>query len=550
MVWCSGCTQFSCGVLGSRGANATTVALLALTFYLLHPEAKQNTFCFINKKQIMNSSFRGSRDDSSRKDRITFTSGGKKVGGSFSSVGGSARGPKSFQRGAGRPSFGSRPSFGGDRAPRGDRPSFADRAPRGDRPSFGDRPRYEGSKPRFERGDRPSFGSDRAPRGDRPSFGGGRGGRGNRARTYFDVSQYINRNPVQVKEEKAVVTHAFADFGLDKKLVSIVVDELKYTEPSPIQDQIIPLIMKGQDVIGLSNTGTGKTAAFLLPLINETLQNPKMQTLILAPTRELATQIQDELRKLTPRMGVFSTVCVGGMPIRRQISSLSKRNQFIVGTPGRILDLIEHGHIYTERLTHVVLDEADRMLDMGFINDMRKILADIPAEHQTLFFSATMSKEVERLVNDFLRNPVTISVVKRDTAASIAQDVVPHGHHDKFDTLVNLLKDEEKFPRVIIFGEMKHSVERLSNALDDIGIKATSIHGNKSQQQRDRALKAFKSGQVRVLCATDVAARGIHVDNVSHVINYDLPATQEDYVHRIGRTGRAGKGGMAQRTRT
>src|SRR3989344_641557 len=228
MVWCSGCTQFSCGVLGSRGANATTVALLALTFYLLHPEAKQNTFCFINKKQIMNSSFRGSRDDSSRKDRITFTSGGKKVGGSFSSVGGSARGPKSFQRGAGRPSFGSRPSFGGDRAPRGDRPSFADRAPRGDRPSFG------GARPRFDRGGRGGFdrGSRGGDRGGRPSFGGGRGGRGNRARTYFAVSQYINRNPVQVKEEKAVVTHAFADFGLDKKLVSIVVDELKYTEPS------------------------------------------------------------------------------------------------------------------------------------------------------------------------------------------------------------------------------------------------------------------------------------------------------------------------------
>ncbi len=526
----------------------------------------------------MNSSFRGSRDSSSRGDRITFTSGGKKVGGSFSSVGAGARGPKSFGHGAGRPSF-------NDRAPRGDRPSFGsdrDRAPRGDRPAFGDRPRYEGSKPRFERGDRPSFGGG-APRGDRPSFGGdrprfdrgdrpsfsggrggfdrgsrsgdrggrpsfsgGRGGRGgSRARTYFDVSQYINRNPVAVKEEKAVVTHAFQDFGLNEKLVTIVTDELKYTEPSPIQDQIIPLIMNGQDVIGLSNTGTGKTAAFLLPLIDETLNNPKMQTLILAPTRELATQIQDELRKLTPRMGVFSTVCVGGMPIRRQISQLSKRNHFIVGTPGRILDLIEHGHIYTDRLTHVVLDEADRMLDMGFINDMRKILAGIPEDHQTLFFSATMSKEVERLVNDFLRNPVTISVVKRDTAASIAQDVVPHGHHDKFETLVNLLKDEEKFPRVIIFGEMKHSVERLSNALDDIGIKSTSIHGNKSQQQRDRALKAFKSGQVRILCATDVAARGIHVDNVSHVINYDLPATQEDYVHRIGRTGRAGKGGMA-----
>src|SRR3989344_3080773 len=487
----------------------------------------------------MKSSFSGSRDNSSRGDRIVFTRGGKKVDGSFSSVGaGASRGGKTFGRGAGRPSFGDRPSFNKDRGPRGDRPSFG-----GDRPRFGgDR---DGAKPRFERGDRPSFG-DRAPRGARPSFGGGRGGRGgSRARTYFDVSQYINRNPLQVKEEKAAVTHTFEDFGLDNKIVDIVTKGLGYTEPSPIQDQIIPHIMEGRDVIGLANTGTGKTAAFLLPLIHATLADQNMKTLILAPTRELATQIQEELHKLTPRMGIFSTVCVGGMPIRRQISQLSKRNQFIVGTPGRILDLIEHGHIYTDRLTHVVLDEADRMLDMGFINDMRKILSGVPEGHQTLFFSATMSKEVERLVHDFPKEPVTVSVVKRDTAATIAQDVVPHGHHDKFETLVKLLEDKETFARVIIFGEMKHSVERLSNALDDAGIRSTSILGNKSQGQRDRALKAFKSGQVRILCATDVAARGIHVDGVTHVINYDLPSTQDDYVHRIGRTGRAGKGGMA-----
>lgn len=430
---------------------------------------------------------------------------------------------------------GARSSFGG-----ADRGGFNRGGFRG-----GDRGGFRGA----DRGDRPQRGGFSRGGGDRGGFsrGGGRsgGGRGKRVRTYFDVSQYINRNPVKVTEEAAPqVTHQFTDFGLDEKLVHVV-KEIGFTSPSPIQDQIIPHIMQGRDVIGLSNTGTGKTAAFLLPLITRTLADKNHKTLILAPTRELALQIQEEIRKLTPRMGIFSTVCVGGAPIRMQIRQLSKMNQFIVGTPGRVLDLINQGHIYTDRLTTIVLDEADRMLDMGFIHDMRKILEGVPADRHTLFFSATMSKEIERLVHDFLNNPVTVSVVKRDTAATIAQDVVEHGHHDKFETLVNLLADAETFSRVIIFGEMKHSVEKLSIALDKAGIRAVSIHGNKSQGQRQRALSQFKSGNARVLVATDVAARGIHVDNVSHVINYDLPATQEDYVHRIGRTGRAGRGGQA-----
>ncbi|MCD5381152.1 MAG: DEAD/DEAH box helicase, partial [Candidatus Pacebacteria bacterium] len=219
-------------------------------------------------------------------------------------------------------------------------------------------------------------------------------------------------------------------------------------------------------------------------------------------------------------------------------------NQFIIGTPGRIMDLIDRGEIKTDRINNVVLDEADRMLDMGFVHDMRKILGDITKDRQTLFFSATMTKEAQNLVGEFMNDPTTVSVKKKDVTNSIAQDVVTFEHVHKFDTLITLLsKDELK--RVIIFGSMKHSVEKLANELKRQGIKAESIHGNKSHGQRQRSLAAFKSGNARVLVATDVAARGIHVDNVSHVINYDLPNTFEDYVHRIGRTGRGTKRGEA-----
>jgi len=314
--------------------------------------------------------------------------------------------------------------------------------------------------------------------------------------------------------------------------------------PSPIQDQAIPEILKGRDVIGLAETGTGKTAAFLLPIIHKTLSEPSRQTLILAPTRELAIQIENELRTLSGDLHLYATVCVGGTNINPQIRGLKRKNHFIIGTPGRVLDLINRKHLRTDKITTVVLDEADRMLDMGFIHDMRAILAGTPKDRETLFFSATMTRDAEGIVNDFLNDPVTISVKKKDVTNSIEQDVVPHGHHNKFETLTNLLEDES-FKRVIIFGAMKHSVEKLANELSRHGILAESIHGNKGHSQRQRALAKFKSGNARVLVATDVAARGIHVDNVSHVINYDLPNTFEDYVHRIGRTGRGDKRGKA-----
>ncbi len=392
-------------------------------------------------------------------------------------------------------------------------------------------------------GSRPSFSRSGGSTG-RSSSGGGRGGsRGGRKMPSFNPSQFINKNPVDVVTETYVPTHKFSDFGLDNRLVNTLRD-LGLTIPSPIQDQVIPLILEGKDVVGLAETGTGKTAAFLLPLIEHSKKNGNDQTLILTPTRELALQVDAELKKLSKSFNFYSTVCVGGTNITPQIRSLRRKNHFVIGTPGRIMDLMERRHLRTDTFSAVVLDEADRMLDMGFINDMKDILSTIPETRQTLFFSATMDEKTKALVHDFMKQPVTVSVKKKDVTNNIAQDIVTYHHHDKYDTLVKLLGDTS-MTRVLIFGAMKHSVEKLAKELTQSGVKSESIHGNKSHGQRQQALNKFKSGNARVLVATDVAARGIHVDQVSHVINYDLPNTFEDYVHRIGRTGRADNRGQA-----
>lgn len=378
--------------------------------------------------------------------------------------------------------------------------------------------------------------------GSRGRSGGGKRGGGRKMPT-FDPSKFINTNPVEVTEEVYTPKHTFNDFEIRSSLKNTIA-KMGLITPSPIQDQIIPEILKGNDVIGLAETGTGKTAAFLIPLIEKTLADTSKTTLILAPTRELAIQIRDELISLSAGNRIHSAVCVGGMNIHPQIKALRNKNEFIIGTPGRILDLINRGCLKTKFVNTVVLDEADRMLDMGFINDMRKILSATPKDRETLLFSATMSDSTNGIVREFLNNPVQISVKKKDVTNSIKQDVVRHGHHDKFETLLKLFENPE-FKKVIIFGSMKHSVEKLSKELCEKNVRAESIHGNKNHTQRQRALEKFKKGQSRVLVATDVAARGIHVDNVSHVINYDLPNTFEDYVHRIGRTGRGNKKGEA-----
>jgi superfamily II DNA/RNA helicase len=338
--------------------------------------------------------------------------------------------------------------------------------------------------------------------------------------------------------------HAFIDFALDTKIQKNIAKK-GYVVPTPIQDHAIPHVLEGVDVVGIANTGTGKTAAFLLPLIHKVLQNKNEQILIVVPTRELATQIDDEFRAFCSGMGIFSAVVVGGAPIFRQIKTLRFFNNFVIGTPGRIKDLMDRKVLDLSTFNTVVLDEADRMLDMGFIGDMRYFMERMPKERQTLFFSATMSKEIERLIGEFLNNPVRISVKTGDTAKSVEQDVIYIKRGEsKVDVLADLLS-QPGFDKVIVFGKTKHGVERLAEMLMSKGIQAESLHGDKRHTHRQRSLNAFKSNKAQVMVATDVAARGIDVSDVSHVINYDVPATYEDYVHRIGRTGRGGKGGKA-----
>lgn len=405
------------------------------------------------------------------------------------------------------------------------------------------------------------FGDYSAPQagfGNRGGFGGGngRGGRGGRGgkmgrEESINPSMFINRtsdNPNDDANAKAAamhpIKHSFMDFEIDDRLKRAVVFK-GYTTPSPIQDQSIPLILDGRDIVGIANTGTGKTAAFLLPLINKVLKKKDEQILIVAPTRELAIQIDQEFKDLTRGMGLFSVCCVGGVNIVGQLKELRYFNNFIIGTPGRLKDLIERGQIKLEKFKTIVLDEADQMLDMGFINDMKYLVAKMPAERHTLFFSATLSPEIEKLIGSFLNNPARVMVKTRDTSKDVEQDVVRiMPGMNKVDTLVDLLK-QPGFDKVIVFCKTKHGAEKLTQMIVRQGIKAESIHGDKDHKRRQKALGLFKQDHVQALVATDVAARGLDISGVSHVINFDLPSTYTDYVHRIGRTGRAGKKGMA-----
>ena len=385
-------------------------------------------------------------------------------------------------------------------------------------------------------------GGSRGGFGGRPRFGGKAGGRGSKG-PRLDISRFINKAVITEEVDVFIPEHSFSDFQVEEHLKKNILTK-GFKNPSPIQDKIIPHILRGEDVVGIANTGTGKTAAFLIPLINKAILNPDEQVLIMAPTRELAIQIDEELKTFIKGLKIFSVCCVGGAYIGKQISELRYFNNFIIGTPGRLKDLIERRSLNLSKCRNLVLDEADRMLDMGFINDMKYVMGLMPKERQTLFFSATLSPEIERIINDFLKNPVRISVKTQDTAKSIDQDVVRVKGGQKLDVLHELLIQPE-FSKVLIFGRTKHGVEKLTNMLADRGFKAVSIHGDKAHAQRQRALKLFKDNTVQMLVATDVAARGLDIPNVSHVINYDLPETYEDYVHRIGRTGRADKTGKA-----
>jgi ATP-dependent RNA helicase RhlE len=360
----------------------------------------------------------------------------------------------------------------------------------------------------------------------------------------IDVSRFINHAPTLEEVVAYVPTHHFADFDIDERIKQNIAKK-GYTTPTPIQDEVIPHILEGRNIVGIANTGTGKTAAFLIPLLHKVVQNRNQRVLIIVPTRELAQQIEDEFAGFADGSGFRSVSCVGGMNIGPQIRQLRDDPYFVIGTPGRLKDLMQRRALDLSKFATVVLDEADRMLDMGFIHDMRHILSHMPKERHTLFFSATLSREIEALIGDFLVSPVRVSVKTGDTAKSVHQDIVRvERNQDKFSLLHDLLQKPE-FSKVLVFGKTKHGVERLSKTLRDRGIDSESIHGNKNQSKRQKALDLFKSNRVRVLVATDVAARGIDVADITHVINYDLPTSYEDYVHRVGRTGRAGRRGKA-----
>lgn len=399
---------------------------------------------------------------------------------------------------------------------------------------------------------RRSYSSDSKPRTFAPrgrsaggrSFSGGGSGRGKKiSGSSIDISKLVQKAK-PVEEKPYVSKHTFADFAIETHLKDNVLGR-GYITPTAIQDQAIPSVLEGRDVIGLANTGTGKTAAFLLPLINKILLDRDQKVLIVVPTRELAIQIQEELIGFTKGLKIFSAVCIGGANIRYQIMDLRRNPQIVIGTPGRLKDLIERDNL---RLTHcesIVMDEADRMLDMGFIDDMVYLLSLMPEQKQVLLFSATMSPEVSKIVHKFQKNPVTISVRTGDTSQNVDQDIIRVSSKDhKMDMLHDLLIQKD-FSKVIIFGKTKHGVERLEQDLISRGFNVASIHGDKNHQSRQRSLKLFKDEKIQALIATDVAARGLDIPNVSHVINFDIPATYEDYTHRIGRTGRAGKKGSA-----
>jgi ATP-dependent RNA helicase RhlE len=342
----------------------------------------------------------------------------------------------------------------------------------------------------------------------------------------------------------------FESLGLTEPVLKALKAE-GYAVPTPIQAKAVPHVLAGRDLFGCAQTGTGKTAAFALPLIERMMANPRermarrCRVLVLAPTRELAGQIHESFRVYGSNAHLKSAVIYGGVGQRPQETAMSKGVDVLVATPGRLLDLVQQKFVDLRAVEFLVLDEADRMLDMGFIHDVRRIVGMLPRERQTLFFSATLPSEVRQLADSMLRDPLEVKTTPQSTPAeTVAQSVFFLAQRQKRHLLVHLLSTEG-MARVIVFTRTKHGADKLQRDLDKAGIRAAAIHGNKSQNQREKALAAFKSQHPPVLIATDIAARGIDVDNVSHVVNYELPHEPETYVHRIGRTGRAGMTGKA-----
>jgi ATP-dependent RNA helicase RhlE len=392
-----------------------------------------------------------------------------------------------------------------------------------------------------------SSGRSYGNRGFGRRFSSGR--RGKPARNPIDHDRYIKKAQPSTFEAYTP-KHTFKDFNLVVPLQDAISSK-GFVTPTPIQDKSIPDILNGHDMIGIADTGTGKTGAFLIPLLNKTLIEMKEKryhkTLILAPTRELAKQIEDELWKFVNRESrIFTTLCIGGSDISKQISRLRLNNHFVIGTPGRLIDLEIRKAIDFSQFNAIVVDEVDRMLDMGFIDDIESIMQKLPEDRQSLFFSATINSSIQKIINKFSKDPVSVSVSVNKSSDNVDQDII-HVEHEthKLDKLQNLLEDTN-YSKVLIFANTKSTTEDIADKLYNNGHKVDYIHGDRPQNKRQRTVDKFKSGYIRVLVATDVAARGLDINNVSLVINWEEPHNYEDYIHRIGRTGRGGKSGVAR----
>ncbi|MCP9237238.1 DEAD/DEAH box helicase [Lewinella sp. JB7] len=386
---------------------------------------------------------------------------------------------------------------------------------------------------------------------NKKSGGGGRdrrgsgGGRSNHNYIPLPAEMMVHEG-VPLKKVEYKADTKFADWKLNPKLKSAI-KAAGWVYPTEIQEKSFEHINALKDVMGIATTGTGKTGAFLIPLVDALLASEQpFQTLVLAPTRELALQIEEEFRALTIGMKFNAITLIGGRNINTDIVNLRKRSyHLVVATPGRLKDLYQQGKIDLQEASVLVLDEFDRMLDMGFQKDVMYLADKIGERDQTLLFSATLDKSQQKLIDHFLTDPVTVAVSSGEASAEhINQTVRFVAPDDKFDVLIELLQDAE-MKRVLVFAETKHRVKKITKKLNQAGISADEIHGNKSQNYRQKALGAFKSGKLKALCATDVAARGLDIDDITHVINFEAPTDYDTYIHRVGRTGRAGKGGEA-----
>lgn len=382
----------------------------------------------------------------------------------------------------------------------------------------------------------------RRPSGNTGNFKNRRNGSRGKGVSTIDPRALIKKATHEAEVSSS--TGSFNDFNLNPALFRNI-EKKGYTSPTEIQSRSYKALFEGRDMIGVANTGTGKTGAFLIPLI-ERLTEREFTTLVVVPTRELALQVESEFKSLTHGMKLFISCFIGGTSMGKDLAKARRGSHVVVGTPGRLLDLANRGAIRFQDMSVLVLDEFDRMLDMGFVNDIKRMVSRMQRREQTLLFSATIDPKQRSLINTLVQNPFEIKVSRGTTATNtVDQDIIKVGPtEDKFDRLLDLI-NQDSFEKVILFAETKRLVDRLSKKLSKSGVPSGMIHGDKSQNYRNRAIEQFKRGSTRVLVATDVAARGIDIQNVTHVINYQLPMTMDSYIHRIGRTGRAGNRGMA-----